>query len=95
MGAGVVDRDYRGNVGVVLFNLSKADYQVQHGDRIAQLIIERISTPPLVEVEVRIKLQFCEQTLLKVDSSFLFFSFGTALFKKRAFLVAQGHNLVA
>ena len=73
MGAGVVDRDYRGNVGVVLFNLSKTDYQVQHGDRIAQLIIERISTPPLVEVEVRIKLQFCEQTLLKVDSFFFFF----------------------
>ena len=53
MGAGVVDRDYRGNVGVVLFNLSKTDYEVHHGDRIAQLIIERISTPALVEVEVR------------------------------------------
>lgn len=51
VGAGVVDRDYRGNVGVVLFNLSQKDYEVQHGDRIAQLIIERISTPPLVEVE--------------------------------------------
>lgn len=53
MGAGVVDRDYRGNVGVVLFNLSKTDYEVHHGDRIAQLIVERISTPALVEVEVR------------------------------------------
>lgn len=51
VGAGVVDRDYRGNVGVVLFNLSQTDYEVQHGDRIAQLIVERISTPPLVEVE--------------------------------------------
>lgn len=53
VGAGVVDRDYRGNVGVVLFNLSKTDYEVHQGDRIAQLIVERISTPPLVEVEVR------------------------------------------
>ena len=53
VGAGVVDRDYRGNVGVVLFNLSKTDYEVKHGHRIAQLIVERISTPPLVEVEVR------------------------------------------
>lgn len=53
IGAGVIDRDYRGNVGVVLFNLSKTDYIVHQGDRIAQLIIERISTPPLVEVEVR------------------------------------------
>lgn len=51
VGAGVVDRDYRGNVGVVLFNLSKTDYTVHQGDRIAQLIVERISTPPLVEVE--------------------------------------------
>ncbi len=38
---------------MVLFNLSKSDYEVNHGDRIAQLIVERISTPPLVEVEVR------------------------------------------
>lgn len=53
VGAGVVDRDYRGNVGVVLFNLSKTDYTVHQGDRIAPLIVERISTPPLVEVEVR------------------------------------------
>lgn len=51
VGAGVVDRDYRGNVGVVLFNLSQQDYKVQQGDRIAQLIVERISIPPLVEVE--------------------------------------------
>ena len=52
VGAGVVDRDYRGNVGVVLFNLSSTDYQVQWGDRIAQLIVEKISTPSLVEVKV-------------------------------------------
>lgn len=38
---------------MVLFNLSKTDYEVLQGDRIAQLIVERISTPPLVEVEVR------------------------------------------
>ena len=53
VGAGVVDRDYRGNVGIVLFNLSKTDYEVNQRDRIAQLIVERIRTPPLVEVEVR------------------------------------------
>ena len=43
VGAGVVDYDYRGNVGVILFNHSDADFQVNVGDRVAQLILERIS----------------------------------------------------
>lgn len=34
------------------------DYEVQQGDRIAQLIIERISNPPLVEVKVIFKKCF-------------------------------------
>ena len=37
VGAGVIDRDYRGNVGVVLFNHSKADYEINIGDRIASV----------------------------------------------------------
>ncbi|CEO97220.1 hypothetical protein PBRA_000565, partial [Plasmodiophora brassicae] len=41
-GAGVVDRDYRGPVGVVLFNHSSSDFKIEAGDRIAQLILERI-----------------------------------------------------
>ncbi|KAI7887637.1 dUTPase-like protein [Mucor mucedo] len=50
-GAGVIDADYRGPVGVVMFNFSKVDYEVKRGDRIAQLIIEKISTPDVLEVE--------------------------------------------
>ncbi|ORE05319.1 dUTP diphosphatase [Rhizopus microsporus var. microsporus] len=50
-GAGVIDADYRGPVGVLLFNFSKEDYQVKRGDRIAQLVIEKISTPEVVEVD--------------------------------------------
>ncbi|ORX56868.1 deoxyuridine triphosphatase [Hesseltinella vesiculosa] len=50
-GAGVIDADYRGPVGVVLFNFSKEDYKVTQGDRIAQLVLERIYTPDVVEVE--------------------------------------------
>ncbi|KAL6781347.1 NSG10 [Auxenochlorella protothecoides x Auxenochlorella symbiontica] len=49
-GAGVVDEDYRGNVGVVLFNHSDVDFQVKRGDRVAQLILEVIQTPEVEEV---------------------------------------------
>ncbi|TFK92937.1 dUTP pyrophosphatase [Polyporus arcularius HHB13444] len=50
-GAGVIDADYRGIVFVLLFNLSDQDFTVNEGDRIAQLILERIVTPDVVEVQ--------------------------------------------
>jgi len=50
-GAGVIDADYRGMVKVLLFNHADMDYQVKEGDRIAQLIIEKIYTPEILEVE--------------------------------------------
>lgn len=49
--AGVIDADYRGPVGIILFNHSDADFEVKAGDRVAQLIIEVIMTPEVVEVE--------------------------------------------
>jgi len=51
IGAGVIDADYRGEVGVVMFNHAKTAYTVSKGDRVAQLILERILTPPVVEVD--------------------------------------------
>lgn len=51
VGAGVIDADYRGPVGVILFNHSDVDFEVKLGDRIAQLIIEKIVTPEAMEVE--------------------------------------------
>ncbi|BFF95872.1 deoxyuridine 5'-triphosphate nucleotidohydrolase mitochondrial [Drosophila madeirensis] len=51
VGAGVVDEDYRGNLGVVLFNHSETDFEVKHGDRIAQFICERIFYPELELVD--------------------------------------------
>lgn len=42
-GAGVIDADYRGMVKVLLFNHGESDYQVKEGDRVAQLVIERVS----------------------------------------------------
>lgn len=50
--AGVVDADYRGNVGVVLFNHADDDFKIQKGDRIAQLICEKILIPEILEVKV-------------------------------------------
>ena len=50
VGAGVIDYDYRGPVGVILFNYSDIDFPIARGDRIAQLIIERIAMPDIVEV---------------------------------------------
>lgn len=51
VGAGVIDADYRGNVGVLLFNHSDKEYRISRGDRIAQLICERIEYPEPVEVK--------------------------------------------
>ena len=42
VGAGVIDADYRGPLKVLLFNLGETDFAINEGDRIAQLIIERV-----------------------------------------------------
>ncbi|EFO90512.1 CRE-DUT-1 protein [Caenorhabditis remanei] len=42
VGAGVVDSDYRGEVKVLLFNFNNTDFEVKKGDRIAQLVCEKI-----------------------------------------------------
>ncbi len=51
IGAGVIDADYRGPVGVVMFNHSEEDLKIEVEDRVAQLVIEQISMAPLTEVE--------------------------------------------
>ena len=48
--AGVIDSDYRGEVKVVLVNQGDQPYQVELGERIAQLIIEKINNEELHEV---------------------------------------------
>lgn len=49
VGAGVIDPDYRGNVCVILFNFSNDIFEVKRGDPIAQMIIERIYMPDVIE----------------------------------------------
>jgi dUTP pyrophosphatase len=38
---GTVDADYRGEIGVILVNLSNEDFTIQNGERIAQLVIAK------------------------------------------------------
>ena len=45
IGAGVIDSDYRGEIGVILFNFGDEDFMVNMGDKIAQLIFEKNKDP--------------------------------------------------
>lgn len=49
--AGVIDKDYTGPVGVLLYNTSNIDFVVSKGDRIAQLIMEKIELPTIKVVD--------------------------------------------
>ncbi len=48
---GVIDAGYRGEVMIQLRNFSDDDYQITKGDKVAQIIIQKIEIPELVEVE--------------------------------------------
>lgn len=45
---GTIDSDYRGEIGVALINLSKKDFTIHNGDRIAQLVFTKVTQ---VEIE--------------------------------------------
>ena len=49
---GTIDADYRGEIGVVLVNLSDKDFVVNDGERIAQLVIARYEQAELQQVDV-------------------------------------------
>ena len=49
---GTIDADYRGEVKVILINLSDADFVIKSGDRIAQLVIAKHEQPEVIEVQV-------------------------------------------
>ena len=50
VGAGVIDSDYRGEIGILLFNFSNEDFIVKIGNKVAQLLLEKIITPQVEEV---------------------------------------------
>jgi dUTP pyrophosphatase len=49
---GTIDADYRGEIGVVLINLSQEEFVVNDGERIAQMVIARHENAEFFEVEV-------------------------------------------
>ena len=47
---GTVDADYRGEIGVILVNLSNTDFKIENGERIAQLVIAKNERATWLEV---------------------------------------------
>ncbi len=47
---GVIDSGYRGEIGVILWNMSQSAQEVKSGERIAQLLIQSVSSPQTQEV---------------------------------------------
>lgn len=50
-GIGTIDSDYRGELKVILINMSRDDVVIEDGDRIAQVVFMKIEIPDIVEVE--------------------------------------------
>lgn len=50
-GAGVIDSQYRGEIKVLLFNHGDEDYHVKSGDRIAQLLIQKVETVEFIPID--------------------------------------------
>ena len=48
---GTIDADYRGEIGVILVNLSAEEFTINDGDRIAQMVIAKHETPTWEEVD--------------------------------------------
>lgn len=49
---GTIDADYRGEIKVILVNLSNEAFTIEPGERIAQMVVARVEQAELVDVEV-------------------------------------------
>lgn len=49
---GTIDADYRGEIGIILINLSTEDFVIEDGERIAQMVIARYEQAEWQEVEI-------------------------------------------
>jgi dUTP pyrophosphatase len=48
---GTIDADYRGEVGIVVTNVSQVSLYIEHGERIAQIVLAKVPELPEIEVE--------------------------------------------
>ena len=48
---GTIDADYRGEIGVILINLSEEEFVIENGERVAQLVIAKHEQAQWIEVE--------------------------------------------
>jgi len=48
---GTIDADYRGEIGVILVNLSDTDFVIRDGERICQMVVAKHETVEFIEVE--------------------------------------------
>ena len=48
---GVIDSTYRGEIGIIIHNLSNQEFKVERGMRIAQMLIQPVEQKELIEVE--------------------------------------------
>ncbi len=48
---GVIDSGYRGEIKIIVHNLSSADYTVKAGEKVAQMLIQQVVQMPLVEID--------------------------------------------
>lgn len=54
---GTIDADYRGEVGVILVNLSNEDFVIEDGERVAQMVIAKHEQPSWEEIEELIETE--------------------------------------
>ena len=49
---GTIDSDYRGPIGIILYNTSESSVTIEHGDRIAQMVVSRVEMSEMKEGKV-------------------------------------------
>ncbi len=48
---GTIDADYRGEIGLILINLGRTPFSINRGDRVAQMVVNRVTRADFIEVE--------------------------------------------